>query len=213
MGVCRANKFPHPYERLNSKRYTWVDEKVWYYRRKFDLPTAENKDFVFLCFDGIDYFARVWLNGKLLGRHEGMFGGPAIEIGNLAHLGGANDLVVEVKAGNWGHKTDWKPRGPEGAVVKPWVIAGGTGGEMFFPLGMWRGRGWKSCRRGISSVLSCGRKKPAHARRAWPSKWKSSPARTPCNWIPILGRTSSSTPTATPGPQSRAGGGSPCTWH
>ena len=44
-----------------------------------------------------------------------------------------------MKAGNFGNKSGWKPRGPEGTVIKPWVIAGGTGGEMFFPLGMWRG--------------------------------------------------------------------------
>jgi hypothetical protein len=24
-------------------------------------------------------------------------------------------------------------------IIKPWVIAGGTGGETFFPLGLWRG--------------------------------------------------------------------------
>jgi len=73
----RAGKFPHPYEHLNSKHYDWVDQKVWYYQRAFELPAKKSDGYVFLCFDGIDYFARVWLNGKLLGRHEGMFGGPA----------------------------------------------------------------------------------------------------------------------------------------
>lgn len=135
----RAGKHGHPYAHLNSKQYDWVDEKVWYYRRSFDLPAARSGGLVFLCFEGIDYFARVWLNGRLLGRHEGMFGGPAAEVSQVVKFGGANDLVVEVKAGNFGNKAGWKPRGPEGTVIKPWVIAGGTGGEMFFPLGMWRG--------------------------------------------------------------------------
>ncbi|MFA6562895.1 MAG: sugar-binding domain-containing protein [Verrucomicrobiia bacterium] len=135
----RAGKCGHPYEHLNSKQYDWVDQKVWYYRRTVELPAKKGDGCVFLCFDGIDYFARVWLNGKLLGRHEGMFGGPDIEISKHAKFGAANELVVEVKAGNFGNKADWKPRGPEGPVIKPWVIAGGTGGEMFFPLGMWRG--------------------------------------------------------------------------
>lgn len=135
----RAGKCGHPYEHLNSQQYDWVDQKVWYYRRTFTLPPKQSDGYAFLCFDGIDYFARVWLNGALLGRHEGMFGGPAIEIGKSARFGAENEIVVEVRAGNFGNKTGWKPRGPEGAVIKPWVIAGGTGGEMFFPLGMWRG--------------------------------------------------------------------------
>jgi beta-mannosidase len=135
----RAGKCGHPYEHLNSKQYDWVDQKVWYYRRTLSLPPRPGDGHTFLCFDGIDYFARVWLNGTLLGRHEGMFGGPAIEISKQARFGAANEIVVEVKAGNFGNKTGWKPRGPEGTVIKPWVIAGGTGGEMFFPLGLWRG--------------------------------------------------------------------------
>ena len=135
----RAGKGGHPYEHLNSRQYDWVDQKVWYYRRTVELPAAKSGGSAFLCFDGIDYFARVWLNGVLLGRHEGMFGGPDIEIGKHAKFGAANEIVVEVKAGNFGDKKGWKPRGPEGTVIKPWVLAGGTGGEMFFPLGIWRG--------------------------------------------------------------------------
>lgn len=135
----RAGKAGHPYEHLNSRQYDWVDQKVWYYRRSFDLPAKQGEPLVFLCFDGIDYFARIWLNGQLLGRHEGMFGGPDVEISRQAKFGASNELIVEVKAANFGNKTGWKPRGPEGSAIKPWVIAGGTGGEMFFPLGLWRG--------------------------------------------------------------------------
>jgi beta-mannosidase len=137
--LYRAGKLPHPYQHLNSAQYAWVDEKVWYYRTSFVMPKVEGSSYVFLCFDGIDYFARVWLNGRLLGRHEGMFGGPDIEISKQLRPGAANEVVAEVRAANYGNKLGWKPRGPEGTAIKPWVIAGGTGGEMFFPLGMWQG--------------------------------------------------------------------------
>lgn len=137
--LCRAGKLPNPYERLNSKQYDWVDQKVWYYRRTFNLPSAQRDGYAMLCFEGIDYFARIWLNGKLLGRHEGMFGGPAVEISKHARFGAANEVVVEVKAGNYGNKAGFKPQGPEGTVVKPWVLAGGLGAETFFPLGLWQG--------------------------------------------------------------------------
>lgn len=149
----RAGKCGHPYEHLNSKQYEWVDQKVWYYRRAFECPTIPEGGRAFLCFDGIDYFARVWLNGVLLGRHEGMFGGPDVEVARHIRAGAANDLIVEVRAANFGGKKEWKPRGPEGSVIKPWVIAGGTGGEMFFPLGMWRGAR-------IEVTPACGLERP-----------------------------------------------------
>lgn len=138
MALHYAGALPHPYYNLNSEKYKWVDEKVWYYKRSFDLAASAQGSNVFLCFDGIDYFARVWLNGQLLGRHEGMFGGPNIEVGEVVKFGARNEVIVEVRAGNWGNKAGYKPR-ESGRVIKPWVIAGGTGGEMFFPLGMWRG--------------------------------------------------------------------------
>ena len=130
-----TGEYPHPYRNLNSKQYTWVDEKVWYYRTRFEAAPREG--YAFLCFDGIDYYARVWLNGTELGRHEGIFGGPSIEVMKLLRPSGANDLVVEVRAANWGVKKTWDAWKP-GRVVLPWVLGGRVGAEAFFPLGMWR---------------------------------------------------------------------------
>lgn len=138
MALHKAGELPHPYYNLNSAKYSWVDEKVWYYRKTFQAPARSSDGYTYLYFHGIDYFARIWLNGELLGAHEGMFGGPAVEVSHLLRTGQRNELVVEVRAGNWGNKGSYKPRDP-GRIVKPWVIAGGTGGEMFFPLGMWQG--------------------------------------------------------------------------
>jgi beta-mannosidase len=138
MAVAHSGDLPHPYYNLNSKKYEWVDEKVWYYRKTFDLPESARGQYVFLAFDGVDYFARLWVNGKLLGEHEGMFGGPSVEISGKVKFGGANEAVLEVRAANWGNKKGFKSREP-GRIVKPWLLTGGLGGEMFFPLGMWQG--------------------------------------------------------------------------
>jgi hypothetical protein len=53
-----------------------------------------------LCFDGIDYFARVWLNGTVLGRHEGMFGGPVIETGLLVASSWRSEILVVKELGD-----------------------------------------------------------------------------------------------------------------
>jgi beta-galactosidase/beta-glucuronidase len=50
---------------------TSINQKEWWYRKHFIAsPPAEGKR-VLLQFEGADYFASVWLNGKLLGNHEG----------------------------------------------------------------------------------------------------------------------------------------------
>jgi beta-mannosidase len=136
--LAKAGKLPNPYFNKNTDLYKWVDEKVWYYRKNVELPKNATGKLVFLCFDGIDYFARVWVNGTLIGSHEGMFGGPAIEISKFIKQTDTNEIVVEVKAGNWGNKGKYKPA-KTGTVIRPWLVGGGNGVEMFFPMGIWRG--------------------------------------------------------------------------
>ncbi|MBQ7792111.1 MAG: hypothetical protein IJ367_01285 [Clostridia bacterium] len=117
----KAGVLPDPYIGTNSKLYHWVDEKVWYYRKTF---TVEKSDFAhaYLCFEGIAYYARVWINGHLLGDHEGMFGGPVVDV--KEYLKEENELIVEVKAGNYGKKEGydfWNVKGENREII-PWNI-------------------------------------------------------------------------------------------
>ncbi|WP_339867041.1 sugar-binding domain-containing protein [uncultured Algoriphagus sp.] len=156
--LYKAGKLPHPYAHKNSTQYRWAEEKVWYYKKQLEIPSAAKGQLVLLSFDGVDYFSKVWVNGALIGEHEGMFGGPVIDISKLANYGDQNEIVVEVRAGNWGNKaTDFEdlPRGStgerdyskrtgynpraSGKIIKPWIISGGSGTEAFFSLGMWQG--------------------------------------------------------------------------
>jgi len=155
--LAKAGKLPHPYHNKNALLYGWTDTKAWYYRRSFEVSESVKDNYAFLCFDGLDYFSKIWVNDSLVGVHEGMFGGPAVEISRLLRSG-SNDLVVELRAGDWGNKAgdydklplngngeiDYSKRGgynprKSGRIIKPWVISGGSGGEMFFSLGMWQG--------------------------------------------------------------------------
>ncbi|GAB3710372.1 glycoside hydrolase family 2 protein [Spirosoma flavus] len=156
--LYKAGKLPHPYYGLNSTKYRWAEEKAWYYKKSFEIPESVQGNYVFLCFDGVDYFTKVWVNDSLVGIHEGMFGGPSIEISRLLKTGQKNDITVEVRAGNWGNKatdyetlprtatgdydfskrTGFNPRA-SGRIIKPWVISGGSGGEAFFSVGIWQG--------------------------------------------------------------------------
>lgn len=139
MALFHAGKYPNPYYHLNSKKYEWVDKKVWYYRKRIEVPksAAQNK-LVFLTFDGLDYFARIWFNGRLMGAYEGMFGEASIEVSGLLNASGENDIVVELKAANYGQWDTFNYREP-GRIIKSIDQAGGVSSSHFFALGMWKG--------------------------------------------------------------------------
>ncbi len=133
----KAGKLPHPYANKNSELYGWMDEKVWYYEKEIKIPIEARGNSLMLCFDGLDYFSRVWVNDSLAGVHEGMFGGPDINISQLVRYGENNSIIVEVKAGDWGNKQNYNPRS-SGRIIKPWYISGGSGIKPFFSMGMWQ---------------------------------------------------------------------------
>jgi len=144
-GLYLARQLPHPYYHLNSKQYAWVPDKVWYYRRQFRVPASARGRYVLLCFDGLGYYSRIWLNGELLGRHEGMFGGPEAEVSKHLHFESPNELIVEVQAASYG-AAKWDEKSLESVIV-PWGLGGGNkyisagsgvGMKEFLPFGIWR---------------------------------------------------------------------------
>ena len=81
---------------------------VWY-RRAVTLPSGWTGRRVLLKFGAVDYHASVWLNGQLLGEHEG--GSTPFSFDVTDHLqAGENDLVVRA----WDPPTDrFVPRGKQ----------------------------------------------------------------------------------------------------
>ncbi|MEN6454130.1 MAG: sugar-binding domain-containing protein [Prolixibacteraceae bacterium] len=133
----KAGKLPHPYVSLNASGYEWILDKCWYYQREIEIPASAKGNSIILCFDGIDYFSKIWVNEKLVGEHEGMFGGPDADISDIVNYGAKNKITVEVRAANWGNK-GFNPRAG-GRIIKPWIIAGGSGKKALFSVGMWQG--------------------------------------------------------------------------
>ena len=46
---------------------------VWYILELPEIPEITTKNELFLCFDGVNYIAKVWINGQFIGSHEGGF--------------------------------------------------------------------------------------------------------------------------------------------
>ena len=71
--LWRAGRLDDPHFGRNSLKAKWVPENEWWYKRQFDVPKEMNGKRIQLVFDGVDFGCDVWLNGKFLGTHEGMF--------------------------------------------------------------------------------------------------------------------------------------------
>jgi beta-mannosidase len=139
--LYEAGVLPHPYQGCNSKEYAWVDSKVWYFQKKFTVGGSPDSGRAVLCFDGAAYYSRVWLNGNLLGDHNGMFGGPVLDVHDMLNFRGENVITVAIRAANYGK--DLPPYGfqsPENKAIVPWNVVrdAHTSNGDFVVLGLWR---------------------------------------------------------------------------
>jgi len=98
--LWRAGEIDDPHFGRNGMKAKWAMEREWWYRCKFKVPESQRGRAFRMVFDGVDYACEVWLNGKRLGRHEGMFSPFEFEVGPLLYIGddGDNGLVVKLDA-------------------------------------------------------------------------------------------------------------------
>ena len=92
----------------------------WWYRTEFHLPALDAGKFVSLHFDGINFRANVWLNGKQIATSDdvaGTFRIHELDITSVARAGATNTLAVEVFPQDindlaWTF-VDWNPMPPD----------------------------------------------------------------------------------------------------
>ena len=85
---------PFPYEAALSgeARESIPTQKLWY-QRTFQAPANWKKGRVLLHFDAVNYDAQVWLNGKMIGTHQGGFDAFSFDVTDGLKTG-SNELVV-----------------------------------------------------------------------------------------------------------------------
>lgn len=79
-----------------SKGLMAVNAREWWYRKHFHAARQVPGMVSRIVFDGSDYFTTVWLNGRLLGSHEGTYVGFSFDVTKLVHYDGDNVLSVLV---------------------------------------------------------------------------------------------------------------------
>jgi beta-galactosidase len=71
-----------------------------WYAKEFSAPTSFANKSVYLQFEGVQSYAQVFLNGKLLGEHKGGYTAFGFDISNALLIGQKNRLMVKVNNEN-----------------------------------------------------------------------------------------------------------------
>lgn len=94
-----ANKLiPDPFYRNNERKVQWVEKENWNYKTSFAvLPNVLSKKHIELVFDGLDTYADVYLNGKLVLSANNMFRQWKVDIKNLVKAKD-NQLLIRFRS-------------------------------------------------------------------------------------------------------------------
>ncbi len=92
--LLKAGKIPDPYFEMNSLQSAWVENYWWTYKTGFTLDESLRGRHLRLHMMGIDYEARISLNGQSCGEHVGMYTPFKADITDRARFGEVNNLSV-----------------------------------------------------------------------------------------------------------------------
>lgn len=138
--LFKAGAAENPWFGDNWKKLQWIQDRDWYLRRRFQTPSAWGGRHLRLRFDGMDYTGAVWLDGKLLGTHEGMFGGPTFDVSAAAAPGAEHELVVRLI--HEAPTAATQSMTPQLGIreMKSWAIDGRSyvWGNRYRSIGLWR---------------------------------------------------------------------------
>ncbi|KKT07561.1 MAG: Beta-galactosidase/beta-glucuronidase [Parcubacteria group bacterium GW2011_GWA2_43_17] len=126
--LLKAGKIADPYLGYNGPKQEWIDNQRWIYKSKFKVPVSWRGKNLRLLFEGVDYHGYFWLNGVLLGYHEGMFGGPEYDISSLVDRNRENELVVCLLPSP----------SPAHSTVKPYILQRWHFNMDILSIGLWR---------------------------------------------------------------------------
>lgn len=89
--------YPDPYYGLNN---LYIPDSLcredWWYRTTFKIPEIEKGKNVWLHFNGINYKAEIWMNGKFLGKMAGAFKRGIFNATRFINYSNENVLAVKI---------------------------------------------------------------------------------------------------------------------
>lgn len=128
----------HPYIGANSVDYRWTAQATWWYRTRITAGELESDAArAELVFDGVDHDAWVWVDGVLVSDHQGMFGGPVLDVSAWLDDRADHEVVVGLRpvGAGQGKEIGW---GTKGRVIKPETFCRWVNNPDLMTCGIWQ---------------------------------------------------------------------------
>jgi beta-mannosidase len=141
--LLEAGAIPDPFYNLNELAVQWVGETDWLYKLEFEAEKTGDSS-CWLCFDGLDTFATVWLNGVQILQSENMFVPQRVEVQlqekNSLHIlfESAWHKGLELEAAHGGKRPLWNGDSSRLYVRKAQYHYSWDWGPKLLDLGLWR---------------------------------------------------------------------------
>jgi len=82
--LLKLGEIPDPFKGTNEDSIQWVSEKNWLYKTSFKVPkTSLTKEKHLLEFEGLDTYAQIFLNDRLIGKTHNAFRGWEFDISSI----------------------------------------------------------------------------------------------------------------------------------
>ncbi len=125
MALFKNKLIPDPYFATWNEDSQWIENKVWTYEKEFQFKKKKTNRY-FLKLGGLTPRGEVYLNGRLLGKVEGMFAQPLWEITEILRNGG-NRLMIRIE-----------PERERTRAIACQMSYGWDFAPRIIPLGIWR---------------------------------------------------------------------------
>ena len=92
--------YPEPTYGENNRPEIIPDDlcrKDWWYRTKIRVPDSFKDKTVWLNFDGINYHAEIWVNGRITGRMTGAFKRASFDLAKSGDAKAGKDISIAVR--------------------------------------------------------------------------------------------------------------------
>ncbi len=142
--LFEAGVIPDPFYGTNELEVQWVGEADWLYKLEFEVEKTSEESW--LCFDGLDTFASVWLNDSQILQTDNMFVPHRIEVSSLLKEKNVLQVLFEnawhkglaLEASNGGKRPLWNGDSSRLYVRKAQYHYSWDWGPKLLDLGLWR---------------------------------------------------------------------------
>lgn len=96
--LLEAGEIPNPYYGYDNEKSLWVEQKEWWFFRKFSVDSDIKGKFIDLEFEGTTFMGEFWINGHRVGELEGMLNPRSFDVSGILNYGGENSIAVRLEA-------------------------------------------------------------------------------------------------------------------